>query len=84
MQTINLDQVLKLNDDSHTYKDSPNGAPQALFVQDHFEGPQLEMFHSTHRGTDLYSTYSVGGWEAGNFHRQVCQGPLVEGPPTPG
>lgn len=38
------------------------------------------MFYKNHRGTDLYNTYSVGGWEAGNYHRAVDQGPLVEGP----
>lgn len=38
------------------------------------------MFYKYLCGTDLYSTYSVGGWEAGNFHRAVDQGPLVDRP----
>ncbi|HEX9226160.1 MAG TPA: hypothetical protein VF885_05835 [Arthrobacter sp.] len=82
MQTINLDAVIKLNDETSTYTDDqPNsGIEQTMFAQDHFSGPQLQMFYKTHRGTDLYNTYSVGGWEAGNFHRVVCQGPRVDGP----
>lgn len=82
MQTINLDAVIKLNDETNTYDDDqPNaGIPQTTFTQDHFTGPQLTMFHKTHRGTDLFNTYNVGGWEAGNFHRTVCEGPRVDGP----
>lgn len=82
MQTINLDAVITFNDETTTYTDDqPNaGVPQATFAQDHFTGPQLAMFYKTHRGTDLYNTYSVGGWEAGNFHRTVCEGPRVDGP----
>ncbi|MET4144200.1 hypothetical protein [Arthrobacter sp. UYCo732] len=83
MATFNLDQLLIINDsDPITYSEGHPGAgtPQALFGQDHFTGPELAMFDKTYRGTDLYNTYSVGGWEAGNFHRVVCQGPLVEGP----
>lgn len=82
MQTINLDAVIKLNDETSTYEDNqPNsGIPQTTFAQDHFEGPQLQMFYKNYRGTDLHNTYSVGGWEAGNFHRTVCEGPRVDGP----
>lgn len=79
MQTINLDEQLKLNDDTYDY--DQDGKPgQKIFSQDHFTGPQLRMFHKTHRGVDLHHTFSVGGWEAGNFHRVVHQGDLVEGP----
>lgn len=82
MQTINLDAVIKLNDETNTYEDAyPNaGVTQTTFAQDHFSGPQLKMFYKNHRGTDLYDTYSVGGWEAGNFHRAVCNGPRIDGP----
>lgn len=83
MATFNLDQLLTINDsDPITYSEGHPGAgtAQALFGQDHFAGPQLAMFDKTYRGTDLYTTYSVGGWEAGNFHRVACEGPLVEGP----
>jgi hypothetical protein len=83
MATFNLDQLLSITDkDPLTYTEGHPGAgaPQAIFGQDHYEGPELAMFYKNHRGTDLYNTYSVGGWEAGNFHRVVCQGPLVEGP----
>ncbi|ACL41967.1 hypothetical protein Achl_4016 (plasmid) [Pseudarthrobacter chlorophenolicus A6] len=81
MAAFNLDELL--NDrDPITYSQGHPGAgtPQALFGQDHFTGPELAMFDKTYRGTDLYTTYSVGGWEAGNFHRVICKGPLVEGP----
>jgi hypothetical protein len=83
MATFNLDQLFTINDKAPlTYSEGHPGAgaPQAIFGQDHFNGPELAMFYKTHRGTDLYNTYSVGGWEAGNFHRTVDQGPLVEGP----
>jgi hypothetical protein len=82
MKTINLDAVIKLNDDTHIYDDGqPNsGIPQAIFAQDHFHGPQLQMFYKNYRGTDLYNTYNVGGWEAGNSHRIVCEGPRIDGP----
>jgi hypothetical protein len=83
MATFNLDQLLTINDsDPITYTEGHPGAgaPQALFGQDHFTGPVLAMFDKTYRGTDLYRTFHVGGWEPGNFHRVVCQGPLVEGP----
>lgn len=79
MQTINLDEQLKLNDDTHDY-DNDGKPGQKIFTQDHFSGPQLRMFYKTHRGVDLHNTYSVGGWEAGNYHRVVHQGELVEGP----
>ena len=79
MQTINLDEQLKLNDDTYDY--DKDGFPgQKIFSQDHFNGPQLRMFYKTHRGTDLYDTFHVGGWEAGNRHRLVHQGELVDGP----
>lgn len=82
MQTINLDAVLKLNDETYIYEDGqPNsGVPQTIFAQDHFNGPQLKMFYKTYRGTDLHNTYSVGGWEAGNFHRSEFEGPRIDGP----
>lgn len=82
MTTFNLDQLLTINDDAHTYTDDqPNaGVPQAIFAQDHFTGPELAMFDKAYCGTDLYKTFTVGGWEAGNFHRAVDQGPRVEGP----
>jgi hypothetical protein len=83
MATFNLDQLLTINDkDTLTYTEGHPGAgtPQAMFGQDHFKGPELAMFDKTYRGTDLYKTYAVGGWEAGNYHRAVDQGPLVEGP----
>jgi hypothetical protein len=82
MKTIDLDGVIKLNDQTNTYvDDQPNsGGEQTMFSQDHFSGPQLKMFYKNHRGTDLYNTYSVGGWEASNFHRTVCHGPRVDGP----
>lgn len=82
MQTINLDAVIKLNDDTHTYEDGqPNsGIPQNIFAQDHFHGPELKMFYKNVRGMDLFHTYSVGGWEAGNFHRAEHEGPRIDGP----
>lgn len=82
MATLNLDQLLTITHDTHTYSEGHPGAgtPQAIFSQDHFQGPELAMFDKTYRGTDLYNTYSVGGWEAGNYHRAVDMGPLVEGP----
>jgi hypothetical protein len=82
MKTIDLDAVIKFNDDTYTYEDSqPNaGIPQVTFAQDHFEGPQLEMFYKNIRGLDIYHTYSLGGWEAGNFHRAEFEGPRVDGP----
>ena len=82
IQTINLDAVIKLNDETGTYEDDQpsSGIEQTTFSQDHFSGPQLTMFYKTYRGADLYNTYSVGGWEAGNFHRTVCDGPRVDGP----
>jgi hypothetical protein len=83
MATFNLDELLTIDNKTpltYTEGHPGAGAPQAMFGQDHFQGPELAMFYKTHRGTDLYKTYSVGGWEAGNYHRVVDQGPLVEGP----
>lgn len=83
MAIFNLDELLTINDkDALTYSEGHPGAgtPQAIFGQDHYKGAELAMFYKTHRGTDLYNTYSVGGWEAGNYHRVECGGPLVEGP----
>lgn len=80
---LNLDELLIIQDtDPHTFEDEyPNaGIPQVTFSQDHFRGPQLAMFYKTHRGTDLYNTYSVGGWEEGNYHRLAQDGPRVNGP----
>ncbi|MCC3299773.1 hypothetical protein [Arthrobacter caoxuetaonis] len=80
---LNLDELLVINDaDPYTYDDGePNsGIPQALFSQDHFNGPQLKMYYTTHRGTELFRTYSVGGWEEGSYHRIVQDGPRVNGP----
>ncbi len=74
MRTINCDDQLVINANAYDDADNP------IFIQDHFEGPQLTMFHTVHRGTELFKTYSVGGWEAGAFHRKVNEGPLVEGP----
>ncbi|MBG0738985.1 hypothetical protein IV500_06050 [Paeniglutamicibacter antarcticus] len=78
MATFNLDQLLTINNkDSYTYSDGHPGAgtPQEIFGQDRHEGPELAMFYKNHRGTDLYNTYSVGGWETGNYHRTVDQAP---------
>lgn len=63
MATLNLDQLLTINDDSYTYTDQyPNaGTPQAIYAQDHFTGPELAMCYKTPRGTDLYNTYRVCG-----------------------
>lgn len=83
MAHFNLDKLLAFREDeTNTFEDEhPNaGIPQATFSQDHFEGPQLAMFYKTHRGVDLYDTFTVGGWEKGNYHRKVCQGPRVNGP----
>ena len=83
MATFDLDQLLTINDkDTHSYSEGHPGAgtPQAIFGQDHYAGPELALFYKNHNGTDLYNTYSVGGWEAGNYHRVVDMGPLVEGP----
>lgn len=80
---FNRDELLTINDkDSFTYAEGHPGAgtPQAIFGQDRPAGPELAMFYKNYRGTDLYNTYSVGGWETGNYHRVVCGGPLVEGP----
>ncbi|MCC3292495.1 hypothetical protein [Arthrobacter sp. zg-Y1110] len=80
---LNLDELLTFKDkEPFTYEDDqPNaGIPQHIFSQDHFEGAQLAMFYKNHRGTDLYNTYSVGGWEEGNYHRIVQDGPRVNGP----
>ncbi|HEX9089590.1 MAG TPA: hypothetical protein VF867_19015 [Arthrobacter sp.] len=76
MANFNLDELLTINDRASSSEDLPN----AEYHQDHFTGPQLTMFDKNYRGTDLYSTFTVGGWEAGNFHRTVFQGPMVEGP----
>lgn len=83
MATFNLDELLTINDkDALTYSEGHPGAgaPQSMFGQDHFKGAELAMFDKTYRGTDLYKTFAVGGWEAGNYHRVECGGPLVEGP----
>jgi hypothetical protein len=83
MKTLNLDELLVIKDsDPFTYSEGHPGAgtPQALYSQDHWAGPELAMFYKTARGTDLYQTFSVGGWEAGNYHRVEHEGPLVEGP----
>lgn len=83
MATFNLDQMLTIKDNeplTYTEGHPAAGTPQAIFGQDYSEGPQLAMFCKNHRDTDLYNTYSVGGWEAENFHRVVDQGPLVEEP----
>lgn len=80
---LNLDELLVINDaEPFTYDDGePNsGIPQTLFSQDHFTGPQLAMYWTTHNGTDLFRTYSVGGWEEGSYHRMVQDGPRVNGP----
>jgi hypothetical protein len=84
MATLNLDELLTILDkDAYTYNDEGHpaaGVPQPIFSQDHFTGPELAVFYKTHRGTDLYNTYTVGGWDAGNYHRVENGGPLVEGP----
>lgn len=83
MKTLNLDELLVIKDsDPLTYSEGHPGAgtPQALYSQDHWAGPELAMFYKNVRGTDLYRTFSVGGWEAGSYHRVEHQGPLVEGP----
>lgn len=83
MKTLNLDELLVIKDsDPFTYSEGHPGAgtPQALYSQDHWAGPELAMFYKTDRGTDLYRTFSVGGWEAGNYHRVENGGQLVEGP----
>jgi hypothetical protein len=83
MTTLNLDELLVINDsDPLTYDAGHPGAgtPQPLFSQDHWAGPELAMFYKNVRGVDLYRTFSVGGWEAGNYHRVEHEGPLVEGP----
>ncbi|MGK3708919.1 hypothetical protein [Arthrobacter sp. IK3] len=80
---LNLDELLLIEDkEPYTYEDGePNaGIPQAIFGQDHFQGPQLAMFYRNHRGTDLFHTYSVGGWEEGSYHRIAEGGPRVNGP----
>lgn len=80
---LNLDELLIIKDkDPYTYEDEyPNAEiPQFTFAQDHFHGPQLAMFYKTHHGTDLYNTYSVGGWEEGQYHRDAHQGPRINGP----
>lgn len=76
MANFNLDELLVITDRASTSE----GQPNAEYHQDHFTGPQLTMFDKTHRGTDLYTTFTVGGWEAGNFNRKVFQGPMVDGP----
>ncbi|MFF1880158.1 hypothetical protein ACFVVC_01650 [Pseudarthrobacter sp. NPDC058196] len=84
MATLNLDELITINDnDEYTYNDEGHpaaGIPQPIFSQDHFTGPELAVFYSNHRGTDLYDTYTVCGWEAGSCHRAENGGPLVEGP----
>lgn len=84
MATLNLDELLTIADkDAYTYADAGHpaaGIPQPIFGQDHFAGPELAIFYKTHRGTDLYNTYTVCGWEAGSHHRVENGGPLVEGP----
>jgi hypothetical protein len=82
MQTINLDDKLVFTTEHHTYEgDHPKaGTPQVIISQDHFDGPVLSMFDKNHRGTDLFDTFSVGGWDAGNHHRVEDGGPFVEGP----
>jgi hypothetical protein len=83
MTTLNLDELLVINDsDPLTYSEGHPGAgtPQAMFSQDHWAGPELAMFHKNVRGLVLYRTFSVGGWEAGSYHRVEHEGPLVEGP----
>lgn len=76
MANFNLDELLIITDRAN----SSEGQPNAEYHQDHFTGPQLTMFDKTYRGTDLYTTFTVGGWEAGNFNRTVFQGPMVDGP----
>ncbi|QOD06130.1 hypothetical protein [Pseudarthrobacter sp. BIM B-2242] len=84
MATLNLDDLITINDkEGYTYSDEGHPAasiPQPIYSQDHFTGPELAIFYKTHRGTDLYNTYTVCGWEAGNYHRAENGGPLVEGP----
>lgn len=81
MQTLNLDDLLTVNEEKYTFEDGPKpGVPQPIFSQDHFAGPVLAMAAGSVRGTDLFDTFSVGGWDAGVFHRVEDGGPLVEGP----
>lgn len=84
MATLNLDDLLTIKDPGpYTYTDEGHpaaGVPQPIFTQDHHVGPELAVFYRNHRGTDLYNTYTVGCWEAGNYHRVENGGPLVEGP----
>lgn len=81
MTHFNLDTLIILTDDAYEYEDTcpGSGTPQPVFSQAR-TGPELAMFHKTHRGVDLYNTFSVFGWEAGAYHRIVEQGPRVEGP----
>ena len=82
MQTINLDDKLVFTTELHIYEgDHPKaGTAQVIVSQDHFSGPVLSMFDKTYRGTDLFNTFSVGGWDADNHHRVEDGGPFVEGP----
>lgn len=79
MATFNLDELLTFKSESYEYREQP-GKQNVTFSQQYGDPVEVEMFYKNYRGTDLYDSYLIGGWEAGNAHRVECGGPLVEGP----
>lgn len=79
MTEFNLDELLAFKTESYEYAER-NGKKDEVFSQQFGDPVEVEMFYKNYRGTDLYDSFLIGGWEAGNAHRVECGGPLVEGP----
>lgn len=77
--TVNLDILMagKFETDEHTWEDGKMGNTFAAKY-----GAQIKLAGRPrmYGGTLLHDFYLFSGWEAGNFHRTECGGPLVEGP----